>query len=181
MDYRTLLTDKELQNISEQRSKFLAKYYAMWHEYGHLNKFMITLSPIYNSLNDTLIMKRAFMKIYNNKLSNSSTPIESHYFSSIEIGLNKDSGLGFVELHEKSNINIYDTNYHLHIQLLTTLSENELQKIIDSVSHQTLSFHKHLSVSWDNSKVRSSRSNNEALDLKRWIIYIVSSAPHSTF
>ncbi len=152
MDYKALLSEKELQRITEQRSKFLAKYYAMWHEYGHLNKFMITLSPINNSLNDTLIMKRAFMKLYNNKLTNSSTPRESHYFSSIEIGLNKNSGLDFVELHEQSNLNMYQTNYHWHLQLLTNdLSKQELQKMIDSVDHQTLSFHKHLSVSWDDS------------------------------
>ncbi|MEA2019329.1 MAG: hypothetical protein U9N59_12860 [Campylobacterota bacterium] len=136
--YTALLNEHQLQNVTKQRKKFTAKYFAMYCDLGHLDRYMITLSPISNTIQDTLNLRKHFFR----KLSNKKTNLKKKniirkvgYFSAIEIGLNKNVNL-LQDNKQQNNLIMFNLNYHIHIQLLTDMTEKELRSVLGTLDKQ---------------------------------------------
>ncbi len=123
MSYNKLSKD-QVDNIYKMRRRQLGKYFALWSESGHLNKFMITLSPRQNTLALTMELRKQFFAKLNNVKKYKK--LEVAYFSAIEFGLNKNPP-------SPNTINNLVPNFHLHIQLLTNMSYEELDVIVNRI------------------------------------------------
>ena len=144
--YAALLNEYQLQNITKQRKKYTAKYFAMYCDLGHLDRYMITLSPISNTIQDTINLRKHFFKKLSNKknyLKKKNSNVKLGYFSAIEIGLNKNVNL-LQDNKQLSNLIMFDTNYHIHIQLLTNMTEEELESVLAKLDHQQHCFENEL-------------------------------------
>lgn len=138
----------QITNFYKERKKWVGKYLALWTEHGNLNKYMVTLSPIQNTMTDTLKLRKHFLtklsnrKNYLNKKNNSNLTVG--YFSSIEMGLNMNAKEN--EYYQQNNMYEDNINLHIHIQLLTDLCEEDIRKVMGNLDYQTLTFHNHLTI-----------------------------------
>ena len=134
-----LLSKNQIDNIYRNRKKQLGKYFALWSESGHLNKFMLTLSPSINTIEATIALrKNCFEKLNNVK---HYSKFEVAYFSAIEIGLNKNPPSKNAQMTEETRERLKQQNYHLHIQLLTDMKYDDLQKVIHRIDPNLCYFH----------------------------------------
>jgi len=126
-----LLTKDQIDNIYKNQKRQIGKYFALWSESGHLNKFMVTLSPTKNSLLDTIKLRKDFFKKLNNVKNNKKFKVA--YFSAIEIGLNKNPPSYYIHMIELNRVKAMKHNYHLHIQLFTDMDKTTLQGILNKI------------------------------------------------
>lgn len=138
--YYELLSKHQIDNIYKNRKRQLGKYFALWSESGHLNKFMITLSPSMNTLDDTIKLRKNFFDKLNNKKHYKK--FEVAYFSAIEIKMNKNPPSKNAQITEERRMKAMQKNYHLHIQILTNMKESDLKKVIHRVDPNLCYFHK---------------------------------------
>jgi hypothetical protein len=138
--YYNLLTESQIQNIYKNRKRQLGKYFALWAESGHLNTFMITLSPSRNTLDATIALRKNFFDKLNNIKHYHN--YEVAYYSAIEVGLNKNPPSKSAQMTEETRMKLMQKNFHLHIQLFTTMKKSDLQKVISRMDHNLFYFSK---------------------------------------
>ena len=126
------LSKNQITNIYKNQKRQIGKYFALWSESGHLNKFMVTLSPTKNAMLNTVELRKEFFK----KLGyiKYKKNFQVAYFSAIEIGINKNPPTFYTYMTELNRIKIMDHNYHLHIQLFTNMTEEDLQGILNKIN-----------------------------------------------
>ena len=125
------LSKNQIDNIYKNQRRQIGKYFAIYSESGHLNKFMVTLSPTNNYLLDTIELRKDFFKKLNNRKNYKQFKLA--YFSSIEIKLNKNSPSTYAHMTELNRIKAMQHNFHIHIQLFTDMKEADLQRIIGKI------------------------------------------------
>ena len=126
-----LLTKNQIDNIYKNQRRQIGKYFALWSESGHLNKFMVTLSPTKNSMLDTMELRKEFFKKLNNLKY--SKKFNVAYFSAIEIGINKNPPSTYAHMTELTRFKAMQHNYHIHIQLFTDMRETDVQGVINKI------------------------------------------------
>lgn len=132
----------QIQNIYKNQKRQVGKYLALWCESGHLkNKFMVTLSPFKNTIENTILLRNEFMKKLNNIVHYQKA--ELAYFSAIESKVNEIPLNEETAKFEEERMSNDDINWHVHIQLLTTLSEDDVQKALERIDCSLCSY-KHL-------------------------------------
>lgn len=140
--YYNLLTKHQVQNIEKNRTRQLGKYFAMWAESGHLNKYMVTLSPSTNTLDATIKLRQNFFK----KLNDAKKGHKVAYFSVIEIGLNKNPPSNSAQITQQARINLMQKNFHIHIQILTDMKKSDLETILKQRLNSNLCTYYKLSI-----------------------------------
>ena len=126
-----LLTKSQIDNTYKTRRKVIANYLALWTENSHLTPYMITLSPSTNTFNDTRLVRNDLMsrlrsyKNHNHK--------EFAYFYAIEIGKNKHSPNRQTKAEETRRLNVYQKNWHVHIQIWTDMKKSEINKVMGRI------------------------------------------------
>lgn len=120
------LSKGQIDYIYKTRRRQLGQYFALWSESGHLNKYMITLSPRKNRLDFTMELRKAFFIKLNYVKQRKKHEVA--YFSAIEFGLNKNPPSS-----NTNTINTEEPNFHLHIQLLTNMSYKDLDIIVNRI------------------------------------------------
>jgi len=138
--YYELLSKNQIDNIYKNKKRQLGKYFALWSESGHLNKFMITLSPSTNTLDATIALRKNFIGKLNN--IKHYKQFEVAYFSAVEIGLNKNPPSKNAQITEETRERLKQQNYHLHIQILTNMKYSELQKATQRIDPNLCYFNK---------------------------------------
>lgn len=137
--YYELLSKDQRDNLYKNRKRQLGKYFALWSESGHLNKFMITLSPSTNTLKATIKLRKNFFDKLNNVKHYNK--FEIAYFSAVEIGCNKNPPSKSAQITEETRERLKQQNYHLHIQVLTNMKESDLKKVIHRINPKLCYFH----------------------------------------
>lgn len=135
-----LLSKDQIDNIYKNQKKQLGKYFAMWSESGHLNRFMITLSPSTNTLDTTMALRKEFFLQLNRRKYYHKFKVA--YFSAIEIGLNKNSPSPIAQITEEARMKYMQKNFHIHIQLLTDMKKSDLDIIISKMDKNLFTFYK---------------------------------------
>lgn len=126
------LSKDQISFIYKNQKRQIGKYFALWSESGHLNKYMVTLSPTHNFLLDTIALRKHFFKILSNYKSHYK--FEVAYFSAIEIKLNKTPLSAYTHMTELNRLKATDHNYHMHIQLFTDMKKSDLQAVLSKIN-----------------------------------------------
>ena len=126
-----LLSKNQINTIYRNQRRQIGKYFALWSESGHLNAYMVTLSPINNYLIDTIELRKHFFKILNNYKNYNN--FEVAYFSAIEIKLNKNPPSTYAHMTQLNRIKAMDHNFHMHIQLFTDMKKSDLQDVMSKI------------------------------------------------
>lgn len=134
----SLLTKDQIDNIYRNQKSQLGKYFALWSESGHLDKYMITLSPTINTLDETIALRKDFFKKLNNKKLYIGKQVA--YFSAIEIGLNKNSPSSCAQITEATRIKVEQKNFHIHIQIFTDMSRLELREVLNKIDQRLCTY-----------------------------------------
>ena len=135
------LNKGQVSNIYKNQKRQIGKYLAMWSESGHLNKYMITLSPNNNDIDSAIDLRKHFFKKLNTLVHYKKHKLS--YFSSIEIKINKNPLSDESEEYEESRLLLdNDFNFHLHIQILTTMTKKELDSILKKMDIEKCTFYK---------------------------------------
>jgi len=137
--YFSLLSEHQIENIYKNRARQIGKYFALWSESSHLNKFMVTLSPTINTLDATMELRRNFFQKLNNIKHYKGFKVA--YYSAIEIGLNKNPPSKSAQITEQRRMQLIQKNFHIHIQLLTTMEKSDIQTVINRMDHTLFYFH----------------------------------------
>lgn len=126
-----LLSKDQRDNIYKNQKRQTGKYFALWSEFGHLNKFMVTLSPSVNTLDATIELRRNFFKQLNQLKYYHKYKVA--YFSAIEIKMNKDHPSPNAQITEETRMRLMQKNFHIHVQLLTDMEKADLNKVINKI------------------------------------------------
>ena len=130
--YYSMMTKSQVANVYRNQKKIIAKYLGMWTDAGHLSKFLVTLSPTENSIDSVIELRKDFLKKIKAVAHYKNEQI--YYFSSIELGMNKTPISDKSEEFEMDRA-IYDKfNNHIHLQLITTLTKEDIQKVMNKLS-----------------------------------------------
>lgn len=121
----------QITNTLKSHRQYIAKYFAMWSDYGMYDKHMVTLSPYKNTPTSAIELRNEFIKKLNNRQY--TTKDKLAYFSAIECGLNQNPISKETQAIEQYRIEKDGFNWHVHIQLLTTMSVNDIQKVLDRI------------------------------------------------
>lgn len=131
MNYYEQLKPNQIGKIYQTRSRQIANYLGIYSEKGHLDKYLITLSPIENTIEATIEIRREFINKLKSKIKYKKC--ELGYFSTIEIALNKENPSVESKVYELERLKDEKTNFHIHIQLFTNIDKKDLEAVLEKL------------------------------------------------
>jgi hypothetical protein len=140
-DYYNKLNPAQQSNAFKEQKRYLAKYFATWCDYGHLNKYMVTLSPLQNSMEAVISLRNKFIKKINNISHYKKEKVA--YFSAIEGKVNEKELSKKSKEYEEKRLQDDDFNLHIHIQFLTSLTQEDIEKAMSRIPSD-ICVYKHL-------------------------------------
>ena len=96
-----LLSKNQRDNIYKNQKRQLGKYFALWSESGHLNKFMITLSPSKNTMDAAWTLAPEHLSLYCLTIEE-NTPLAKGIKESQIVPPDPDLAADMYELAEKT-------------------------------------------------------------------------------
>ena len=125
------LRKNQINKIYQHRSRQIGDYLGIYTEKAHLDKYLITLSPIDNTIEGVIKLRKKFLEKLNRRIKYKK--YELGYFTAIETALNKENPTLQSKVYELERLKNEKVNFHIHIQLFCNISYEELEKILSKL------------------------------------------------